>query len=439
MTFLDAIPLPAFDGLPLAVTGTRALERFSDLVDGGQAPARLRMVDRFDVMDECLDLVILRHDLPAGFEFTGLSLAEFWAVLLAVRPADAERWRTCLGGVEVSRLREAARRRVAVRPPQCFLHSGGIHLPSVYEDAPRVLLPDALADLLEAAKPGWVRPVRTRLVVETLSWRSAPGRKMPMRGRRYPAQVTTRGTWVHWHDQRLMPQGNVDAYHYAEMLLALPSLEASYFTNHFDVRNIFAHLRMTRFEDTDGRWVLLLDEVQSDWLRALRLHRQGKTIQQPRIVRGRRADQPAIKVPPCPVAGHWLDLALGAVLDYAQEWACDLIAWVPGHIQHELNPGLPLGVAQALYDRAVPRTLRRLVVEQQQTTTVEYHTYQRNLLIQHRWGKGWLLVRPDGKTLASEPVKEFETILEMYRARTIPVVEQLPAIAVESEHIFLSR
>jgi hypothetical protein len=41
MSILDMYLLPTFDGLPLAVTASRALERYGDLVEGGQRPATL--------------------------------------------------------------------------------------------------------------------------------------------------------------------------------------------------------------------------------------------------------------------------------------------------------------------------------------------------------------------------------------------------------------
>lgn len=434
LSFLDRVPLPDYDGQPLAVTGTRALERFSDLVDGGQAPARLRMEERFDVMDECLDLVVPRVDLPAGFEFTGMSLAEFWANLLTVHSSGPliEQWRASLGGKVLDGLREAARKRVAIRPSQCFLHSRSLRLPHQYQDVPRVLLPDVLANLKKAALPDWTPGERSRVTVETLSWHCKPGRKMPSRGRRTPARVSNRSVWVRWMDQRMRHQRD-DDYNYFEVQLALPSLETSYFTDHFGARNVFAHLRMTLFQDREGRSVLLLDEVQSDWLRDLRLQRQGKPVKRRPVVKGVSREQPVVDIPPCPVAEHWLELALYTFLDFADDMGCDAVAWVPAVIQCELNPPLPLNVAQALYDRNVPDTLSRLVEGKHQRATVDYPTYRRDVRIGYRSTKGWRLVGPDYKTPLSEPVQEREAILSLFGARATPVVEQLPALMLDPE------
>jgi hypothetical protein len=429
--FLDLVPLPRYEGLPLAATGVRSLERFSDLAAGVARRAPLEYRDRVDVMDECLDLVILRPETPAGFELTGLSLAELWAAL--GRSGQPEgvlaTWRQILQGADMQALREAARARIAMRPPYVFLEQCWLRLPSLYRDAPLVALPTPLAGLLGKASPDWRPSRRCRHAVELIEEVGARGYRLPTRGRRFPTgRAPVESRWLRWEDQRLQPQhGDPSMLEYSEYQLALPSLEESYFSDHFMARNVFAHFRATRFSDTEGRSVLVLDEVQSDWLRDLRRQRRGK----PR--KGAAAGPPS-SIPDCPVERHWLAIALAAFLDRAQEQRCDLIAWVPGGIQAELNPGLPLSVARRLYDRRVPRTLARLLggrtwagVEGRRLE-VGYPTYGREVLLQHRRARGWLLVGPDGETPASEPVKTFDAILDLFRTRATPVCERLPAM-----------
>ena len=428
-TFLDIVPLPAYEQLPLAATAVRALERFSDVVDGLQRPAPLKVVDRFDIMDECLDLVIHRDDLPAGFEFTGLSLAQFWCALLAAQCSELQKWRVRLGRPDIAAMREAARKRIAIRPEAYwFLHSRKVKLPHCYVGAPLVELPDPLAALLQAADPDWKRPRRSRFTVEVIEEVCTLDRKTPTRGKRFPKpHWQGRLSWWRADAHRLQPRGESDDIEYFELQLALPSLESSYFSEHYPARNIFAHLRVTRFVDEKDRRILVLDEVQSDWLRDRRLQSRGRAIKERTVVKGERNWSPS-DIPECPVAGHWLDIALRAFLEYAEESGCAAVAWVPGQIQHELNPDLPLSVAQSLYDYDVPETLSRLLDDEAEIVTVDYPTYRRSVLMQCAPVQGWLLVESDGKTPASEPVDGWEALHALFRARAIPAVEKLPAM-----------
>ncbi len=77
--------MPGFDGLALAATGVRSLERFSDLAAGVEPLAPLKPSERIDVMTECLDLVLVSPSARAGFEFTRLSVAEFRSALESAR------------------------------------------------------------------------------------------------------------------------------------------------------------------------------------------------------------------------------------------------------------------------------------------------------------------------------------------------------------------
>lgn len=110
--FLELMPLPRYEGLPLAATGVRSLERFSDLAAGVARMAPLRYRDRFDLMDECLDLVIERPETSAGFELTGLSVADLWAALgQSGQPEGVlATWRVVLEGVDMKALRAIQRR-----------------------------------------------------------------------------------------------------------------------------------------------------------------------------------------------------------------------------------------------------------------------------------------------------------------------------------------
>ena len=439
VSFLQTLPLPAFDGLALAATALRSLELYSDLALGVTPPAPLAPRQRFDLTDECLDLVLIQPDLPAGFAFTGLSLAHFWAALLRAHPDEATLapWRAALASDAFQALRAAARRRIADRTADGYLQAYWLRLPPGHHPAPRVSLPAALSALLHRADPAWVVPERSRLAIDLLE-EVVTDQPWPTGGPDVPPQaVTPRGRWLRWPEYRLhASQADVE---FAELTLTLPSLEVSYFSNHFIARNVFAHVRTIRFTQADGRRVLLLHEVQSDWLRDLRFQRLGKrpTQERPYI--------PLVSVPACPLEQDWLRIALGAFIQLADRWDCDWLAWTPAAIQLELNPSLPSRIARQLYDRQVPRLLAELVAPDQALvgalgfpvavttgprplTQVAYPTYRRDIQIGNIPGCGWYLMAMPGETPLTASVEDFDEALAQLRDRATPIIEQLPAL-----------
>jgi hypothetical protein len=352
LNFLQLVPLPAYQGLALAATAVRALELFSDLVDGQRPPAPLAEADRFDIMDECLDLVVPRSDLPAGFEFTGLTMAELWAALKAapMPPHEVELWHRTLDGTGMQDLRAAARLRVKALPASTFLRSRALSIPDCITDA-AFELNEKLDTLMRTTHAQWVTPRRSRSVVEVLEEVTQPGRNLPVIGQHYPAASDISVVPCLRHaQQRLQPQCNDATYH--EFQLALPSLESSYFSPNFSTRNVFAWLRVTRHEDAHRGVVLVLDEVGSDWV---------------------TGDIPSVV---CPVADQWLEIAIRTLLDIAEEMQCNSVAWMSGEIQHRLHPGLPLSVAQLRYDRDISDLMCHLRGPLAQDDPFEYPTYR---------------------------------------------------------------
>lgn len=57
---------------------------------------------------------------------------------------------------------------------------------------------------------------------------------------------------------------------YREVLFTLPVSETPYKSSHWDQANVLAHTRLQDFTDADGKKVLLIEEIQSDW------HQEGR-------------------------------------------------------------------------------------------------------------------------------------------------------------------
>ena len=135
---------------------------------------------------------------------------------------------------------------------------------------------------------------------------------------------------------------------YREWLITLPYYRASYFSSHFSLRNILAHVRCDVREGTDGERVLLLQEVQSDWAQNVRRAISAGLM---------TADDP--KCPP--FWKEWPALAMKLVLLHAAHQGLDAVAWTRGAHQAIRYRGLGATGLTELYDRTLPREVNRML------------------------------------------------------------------------------
>ncbi len=132
---------------------------------------------------------------------------------------------------------------------------------------------------------------------------------------------------------------------YREWLLTLPDYPLSHFTSHYFARNLLLHFRTKRRIDTQGRRLLFIEEIQSDW------HQCGAMY-------GYKNRWPG-RITPAPFRREWLGLALKLILMHAAENDFDAIAWTPGEVQ-EAHYFKRLATVKRLYDIEIPRLLGRL-------------------------------------------------------------------------------
>lgn len=126
---------------------------------------------------------------------------------------------------------------------------------------------------------------------------------------------------------------------YRELLLTLPapawwypgrrdfpSAEATsqmYRSPHFEEPNVLAHVRFNERTDADGKRVLFIEEVQSDWHQAGRRKGYAPTA----------AEAAGGRVPNAPFAKTWHELVMKRMLRWAAEHGFDRIAWTTGEQQ----------------------------------------------------------------------------------------------------------
>lgn len=135
---------------------------------------------------------------------------------------------------------------------------------------------------------------------------------------------------------------------YREWLITLPFYPASYFSSHFDVRNVLSHVRCDVREGPTGEKILMLHEVQSDWMQNARRDSQD-------CGNGGGVDDEA------PFINEWPALTLKLMLLHAAHLGVDALAWTRGAHQVSRYRGLGKEGLKELYDRTLPREAKRML------------------------------------------------------------------------------
>lgn len=132
---------------------------------------------------------------------------------------------------------------------------------------------------------------------------------------------------------------------YREWLVTLPDYPRIFFGAHHYDHNVLAHLRTTTRLDAQGRKLLFIEEVQSDW------HQNGQQ-------QGYDSN-PWGKVANAPFKKEWPVLAVKLMLIHASQNGFDGIAWPDGAIQ-ETRYTRDLQTIKRRYDVEIPKALNRL-------------------------------------------------------------------------------
>ncbi len=135
---------------------------------------------------------------------------------------------------------------------------------------------------------------------------------------------------------------------YREWLVTLPCFPATYLSAHFNVRNVLAHVRCDLREGAGGERVLLLHEVQSDWMQETR-----------RLLQEFGEEAAAVKE--SPFLHEWPTLTLKLILLHAAHRGVDAVAWTRGAHQVHRYGGRGRDGLKQLYDRTLPREANRML------------------------------------------------------------------------------
>ncbi|MEW8026522.1 MAG: hypothetical protein AB2792_00805 [Candidatus Thiodiazotropha sp.] len=168
---------------------------------------------------------------------------------------------------------------------------------------------------------------------------------------------------------------------YREWLLTLPDYPLSHFTSHYYARNLLVHFRTKQRIDGQGRRLLFIEEIQSDW------HQSGAMY-------GYKNRWPG-RITPAPFRREWLSLAMKLLLMHAADHDFDAIAWTRGEVQ-ESHYFKKLSTVKRLYDKEIPRILGRLCEDLDLTIgNTRITTKEPRLQIARHWDK-WFLTDQTG-------------------------------------------
>ena len=155
----------------------------------------------------------------------------------------------------------------------------------------------------------------------------------------YP-KVTAKGRWSQYRQ--------TGGEHYREWLVTLPYYPPSFFSSHFEHRNVLLHVRCDIREGPEGERIMVLQEVQSDWAQKAR-----------RALKSGKVSEGSIPTPPW--LQEWPALALKLMLLHAAQRGATALAWTPGKVQVERYCGLGETGLRELYDHTLPAEANRLL------------------------------------------------------------------------------
>ncbi|MGF6479459.1 hypothetical protein [Paraburkholderia sp. JPY419] len=134
---------------------------------------------------------------------------------------------------------------------------------------------------------------------------------------------------------------------YLEVLLQLDDWPYTYRPRHYRTRNVLVHVRTSVRHTQEGRRVLFLDEIQSDWHADLHAEARGE-VSEPR--------RPS--TPGAPFRKEWPLLSMKLMIWWAQRLGVDGLAWASADLQ--LSRWGKYGPPEILYRKVLPNAARLL-------------------------------------------------------------------------------
>lgn len=205
---------------------------------------------------------------------------------------------------------------------------------------------------------------------------------------------------------------------YREWLLTLPDYPISYYNKHFYERNLLLHFRTKQRHDLQGRRLLFIEEIQSDW------HQSG-------AVKGYLNRWPG-EMPPAPFSREWTGLALKLILLHAAEAGYEGIGWTQGEIQ-ETHYQQAMNPIRRLYDEEIPRILTKLLrsLGGADLQTTHIRTKEPRLNISRKLDK-WMISDPNG-SFATRPMHSQQDAMRIMARHCRQIDLAVPVLLLDDE------
>ena len=225
---------------------------------------------------------------------------------------------------------------------------------------------------------------------------------------RMPNVKGTTKTQTKWEAYKL-PGGE----RYTEWLLTLPNFPKHYYSSHFSIRNLLAHIRTTERRDTNGKRLLFIEELQSDW------------NQQGRQYGFQMQDKLGGKIPMNPFHLCWHETALKAMLILAAQNGFDGLSWANAKFHQERFPNARASGLEKFYNDILPETLKRICKNWEvplEETTIK--TMSRDYAIHHKKTR-WYVVKTTNYTPVTSALENADIaqiLLDEYRSEVEEIV-----------------
>jgi hypothetical protein len=201
---------------------------------------------------------------------------------------------------------------------------------------------------------------------------------------------------------------------YREILLQLDDWPSSYRPRHYRTRNVLVHIRTSLRRTQDGRQVLFLDEIQSDWHADLYAKARADSHRPPETA-----------IPDAPFRKEWPLLSMKLMIWWAQLLGVEGLAWSSAELQSARwrNYGPP----ELLYQKLLPDAARslaaalRLSLDQGQLLV---RAGNRRIVVNKR---GWQVCNREGVPLTKPfrmraQAEEFADLIGEFFVIDVPVI-----------------
>jgi len=301
----------------LALSDAEIIIRFIEparqfVIDGGQAradaaPAYQRPIEAqpyYSALARALAGANINTAPPAGWKQTAKGLTSKGVKAAELEWSGLNEWLDLQG-----------ERKVGKQEVLAYLDANGVRVDQTVIGGDAATAADVS---IERGDDGW-----WSVMVGEHEWDSMPDRADAERAaatlKRSPRELA-KYTGVHYPGVS-QPAGR----HHRELVLSLPS-QAEEVSDHWPgMPGVIAHVRYNERDDTDGRRVLFVEDLQSDWSDALRAARRGDA---------------AANVPAGPFVGSdaWISLAIKAITRQAVVEGFDRVAFATGSQVADIFP-----------------------------------------------------------------------------------------------------